>query len=568
MSDGPAESAPTAPPPGAGRPIHAVNVPGVVVTPPPGTPPPTTAPPSAPPTRIPWLGLTAVLLGTFISTLNTRLSSFGLADIRGAVHAGFDDGAWITTSQTMAQMLICPVAIWLGTVFGPRKILLEAAAAFAVIAFIEPYSVNLPMLLGLQFLGGLATGFFVPLTLSYVLRNMPPKFWAYGIALYALNLEVSLNISASFEGWYVDHLSWRWIFWQQVPLAIGMALCLCFGTRPDPVNPAPPKPDYVGFVFGGIGLSLIYAALDQGNRLDWLNSGLIWGLFIAGALLVTAFFIHEAHTPNPAVNFKVLFEAPLPRLLVMIAFLRLTILSTAFVIPQFLQVVRGFRAIEVGETLVWIAAPQFILCVMAGYILRRIDARFVASVGFMFICTACLMVAHTITPVWGSDQFLPSQLLQAVGQSFALSGTIFFGVLHLRPQDALTFASALQVSRLMGGELGTAFIATFVRKRGQIASNLLGQHLQVGDSGVVQRIQAYASVTARAGDPSNAIQRGASVMNSVVRAASTTQAIIDSFIVVAAATALVLIIIVTRRAAPPHPAGHVPIFSRPPQATP
>jgi DHA2 family multidrug resistance protein len=545
-----------------------VNVPGVVVTPPPGTPPPTTAPPSAPPTQIPWLGLTAVLLGTFISTLNTRLSSFGLADIRGAVHAGFDDGAWITTSQTMAQMLICPVAIWLGTVFGPRKVLLEAAAAFAVIAFIEPFSVNLPMLLGLQFMGGLATGFFVPLTLSYVLRNMPPKFWAYGIALYALNLEVSLNISASFEGWYVDHLSWRWIFWQQVPLAIGMALCLCFGTRPDAVNPAPPKPDYVGFVFGGIGLALIYAALDQGNRLDWLNSGLVWGLFIAGALLVAAFFIHEAHTPNPAVNFKVLFEAPLPRLLVMIAFLRLTILSTAFVIPQFLQVVRGFRAIEVGETLAWIAAPQFILCLMAGYILRRIDARFVASVGFMFICTACLMVAHTITPVWGSDQFLPSQLLQAVGQSFALSGTIFFGVLHLRPQDALTFASALQVARLMGGELGTAFIATFVRKRGQIASNLLGQHLQVGDSDVVRRIQAYAGVTARAGDPSNAMQRGASVMNSVVRAASTTQAIIDSFVVVAAATALVLIIIVTRRAAPPHPAGHTPIFSRPPEATP
>ena len=65
MSDGPAESAPTAPPPGAGRPIHAVNVPGVVVSPPPGTPPPTTAPPSAPPTQIPWLGLTAVLLGHF-----------------------------------------------------------------------------------------------------------------------------------------------------------------------------------------------------------------------------------------------------------------------------------------------------------------------------------------------------------------------------------------------------------------------------------------------------------------------------------------------------------------------
>src|SRR6201992_129771 len=97
---------------------------------------PTAAAPPAPATKIPWVGLTGVLLGTFISTLNTRLSTFGLADIRGAVHAGFDDGAWITTAQTMAQMLVCPIAIWLGTIYGARQVLLEAAAAFAVIAFI------------------------------------------------------------------------------------------------------------------------------------------------------------------------------------------------------------------------------------------------------------------------------------------------------------------------------------------------------------------------------------------------------------------------------------------------
>src|ERR1700759_4644475 len=95
------------------------------------------APPAipAPPTSFPWFGLTAVLLGTFISTLNTRLSTLGLADIRGAVHAGFDEGAWITTSLTVAQMLVTFVAIWVGAIYGTRKVLAEAAAAFAVISF-------------------------------------------------------------------------------------------------------------------------------------------------------------------------------------------------------------------------------------------------------------------------------------------------------------------------------------------------------------------------------------------------------------------------------------------------
>src|SRR5580692_6869857 len=193
----------------------------------------------------------------------------------------------------------------------------------AIIAAIEPFATNLHTLLTLQFASGMATGFFVPLTLSFVLRNTPPKVWAYGIAIYALNLEVSLNVSASLEGWYLGHLSWVWIFWQNVPLAIGMALCLRFGVSPDPVNPSPPRADIFGLASGGIGLSLIYAALDPGNRLDWTSSGLVWGLVLSGALLLVAFLIHESRSTRPAVDLKVVLASPLPRLLLLIAFLRL-----------------------------------------------------------------------------------------------------------------------------------------------------------------------------------------------------------------------------------------------------
>jgi DHA2 family multidrug resistance protein len=528
-------------------------------------PPPTAAPaatsPPAPPASIPWLGLLAVLLGTFISTLNTRLSTLGLADIRGAVHAGFDEGAWISTAQTVAQMLITLVAIWLGAIYGTRKVLMEAAAAFAVISLLEPFSPNLQTLLLFQFLAGLASGFFIPLTLSFVLKNTPPKVWAYGIAIYALNLEVSLNISASLEGWYTDHLSWRWIFWQNIPFAVGMVACLFFGIRPEQPNPVRPRADVFGFIYGGFGFALIYAALDQGNRLDWLNSPLVVGLLSAGFILLIAFAVHEWRSPDPVVDLRVVLEPPLPRVLVLVSFLRLTILSTAFVIPQFLQTVRGFRALEVGGTLAWIAAPQLLICFLAGFILRRVDARLVATFGFLCICFACLTVAHGLTPLWGSDQFMPSALLQAVGQSFALSGTVFFAVLHLRPQVALTFGAAIQVARLFGGELGQAFIATFVRVRGQIASNHLGQHIQIGDGQVIQRLQAYGAATARAGDPGSAATRGAAVLNNLVHGMAITQGIIDAFVVIAAATAVTVILIITRRAAPPGPASHVPVFA-------
>jgi DHA2 family multidrug resistance protein len=425
-------------------------------------------------------------------------------------------------------------------------------------------------LLGFQFAGGLASGVFIPLTLGFIVRTTPPRLWAYGIALYALNLELSLNISASLEGFYVDNLSWRWIFWQNIPLALGMFALLRFGVRPDPPNPNAPKPDVFGLLSIGLGLALIYAGLDQGNRLDWLNSGLVWGLLLAGAILVAAFFVHEHRTAHPFIDLKVLFAQPLPYLLVLVAFLRLTILATAYLIPQYLGVVRGFRALEVGQTTIWIAAPQLIFCPLAGLMLRRLDPRLVSSVGFILIAVACLMVAHELTNQWGSDQFLPSQLLQAVGQSLALSGVVFFAILHLKPQDALTFGAAIQVARIMGGQVGQAFTVTLVRVQSQIASNHIGLHVQKGDWQVAQRLHDYAAITDRGVDPVTASDRAIAVLGGVVRSAATTQGVIDGFVVIGGLTALCLILVVAHRPAPVGPASHVPLFAprggSPPQA--
>jgi MFS family permease len=88
----------------------------------------------------PFIGVLAVLLGSIISTLDSRITSFGLADLRGAVHAGFDEGAWITTAFTVAQMMIGPVSVWLGLVFGPRRVLVISSAVFAVSNLLLPFS--------------------------------------------------------------------------------------------------------------------------------------------------------------------------------------------------------------------------------------------------------------------------------------------------------------------------------------------------------------------------------------------------------------------------------------------
>ncbi len=522
--------------------------------------PPPSSPAAAEPKKIPWLGVIAVLLGTFVSTLNTRFSSFGLADIRGGVHAGFDAGAWITTAQTAAQMMIAPIAVWVGGVYGPRRVLLAAAISFAVISALTPVSHNLPELLMFQFLGGLTSGFFVPLTLSFILIAMPPKYWAYGIALYALNLELSTNISVALEGFYVDHLSWRWIYWQNVPLAAAMAYCLHFGVARTPPGPDKPRPDIYGFISGGLGLGLIYAGLDQGNRLDWQHSGLVWALLLSGAVLFLGFLVHETRTAHPGVDLKVVARSPMPQQLVLISFMRLTLLSTAFLIPQYLTVVRGYRGLEVGQSLAWVAFPQLLLCPLAGLMLRRSDPRFVSSIGFILIIISCFMVAWGLTSLWGTDQFVPSAVVQAIGQAFALSGIFFYAILHLKFEERLSFGAAIQTARLMGNEIGSAFIITLNRVREQTASNYIGLHVRVGDWLVQQRLQYLTTIAARSGDPTRAPAKALGILASQVRGAATIQAVIDCYVAIAVLTALALLLLVSQKAPPRGPASHVPLI--------
>src|ERR1700751_4507889 len=287
-------------------------------------------------TTRPLIGVIAVLLGAIISTLDSRITTFGLADVRGAVHAGFDEGAWITTAFTVGQMLIGPVSAWLGMVFGPRRVLMISTAVFALSNLLLPFSGDLRSVLIFQFIRGLASGTFIPLTIGFVAQNLPPRYVVYGIGAYAMNLELSLNIAASIEGWFSDNWSWKWIFWDTALLAPIMMVCIYCGMPRQPVNRELLKnADWAGIVYASLGFSLIYAALDQGNRLDWLNSGLINALLLGGGILLVAFVVQELLHDRPWIDLRYLATGNLLLILAFISFFRCEILATSFVIPQF-----------------------------------------------------------------------------------------------------------------------------------------------------------------------------------------------------------------------------------------
>jgi DHA2 family multidrug resistance protein len=392
----------------------------------------------------PLIGVLAVLIGAIISTLDSRITSFGLADVRGAVHAGFDEGAWITTAFTVGQMMIGPISAWLGGVFGPRRVLTISVVVFGISNSLLPLSANLGYVFAFQAISGLASGTFIPLAIGFVVQNLPAQMVIYGVAAYSLNLELSLNIAASIEGWFDDYWSWKWIFWDTALLSPLMLICIVVGMPRQPINRALLKTaDWAGMLYASVGFSVLYAGLDQGNRLDWLNSGLITALLLGGTLLLVVFVIHELTYKRPWINLRFAAHGNMPLLLLFISFFRFVILSTSYIIPQYLTTVQNYRAIEIGGALKWVALPQFLSAPAVATILRFVDARLMMALGFTLVGCACFM-AGQLTHDWVSEDFLPSQLLQAVGQSFGLTSLVWFSLKHLEPSEIFTFGAVLQ----------------------------------------------------------------------------------------------------------------------------
>jgi DHA2 family multidrug resistance protein len=499
----------------------------------------------------PIIGIAAVMLGAFISSLNTKLTTFGLADVRGGLSFGFDEATWISTMFGVAQMAVTPAAAWMSTVLSTRRVLLWTGAAFTLTSLFPPLVHDADTVVALQFVRGLAVGAFIPAALGFVLRSLAPRWWMWGIAAYAFRFVFSQNIAGAIEGWYSETGHWQWIFWQNVPLTLLMLVLVWIAMPQRPIDRLMlARTDWGAIIYAGAGFALVYAGLDQGNRLDWFNSGLVNGLLLGGGLLVVVFFIHEARTPYPLMHLPILAMPNVwgPALLISLYGFGST--ATGYVLPDYLTRIQGLRDIQIGDTLNWIALPQIVLVPLVALLVRRIDARHVLVVGFATIAIGSWMDTG-LTHDWAGGDFLPSQCVEAVGLAFAITALVTHAISHITPAQAAAIATTIQIARLMGAELGSAVIQTFVRTREQIHSNLLGLH--VTDAGTATAgVQAQLSglFASHAGDPA---AQGIGLLAATVQREAYVLAYIDAFWLIAWASLAGLLIIVLLRRPPPNP---------------
>ena len=257
-------------------------------------------------------------------------------------------------------------------------------------------------------------------------------------------------------------------------------------------------------------------------------------------IFLLASLIRRLLKPNPLIDLPYLRQWNTILLGVNLGFFRFCLLATVILIPQALAL-HGFEANQIGPAVIWTALPQVLIAFIAALLLLQgLDCRLLLAVGFACMAAGCILNAH-YTFAWSAADFYPTELLTAVGQSFAFIGlvativlqAIFSGGLS-KPQDALTFSAFFHVIRLLGGQIGVALMMRFIAVREQLHSNLLGLHVQGGnwlDDASIH--QVTAGLYGKSSGLAAATGRAVVLISGRVRLQSYTLTFIDGFHLVA-----------------------------------
>ena len=507
----------------------------------------------------PLVGILGVVLGAGLVTLTGRMLTLGLADLKGHVGISFDDGAWLDSAFNASLMFIGPFTVYLGGLFGPRRILLGAAAIFAATCAFLPLIHGYTLLVAALIVAGMTSGTFYPLTLTFALRVIPLRFLPFTIALYAVFVDGAVNIAPSLYGWYREHLSWQWMFWNSAAIAPLMILCVYYGI---PASPPRKKgghapPSFAGFLYLSFGLAFLFAALQQGQRLDWFRSGVFNAWFWCGMFFLLCALIRRLRGANPLVALPYLAKRNTVLLGGLLFWFRFTLCSTIILIPQSLAI-RGFDADQIGPAILWSALPLLPIAFAAGYLLlRKVDPRLIFATGLACTALAGWMNAQ-YSSTWAAENYYRTELLTGVGQSFAFIGlvgcivlqAIFTGGLA-KPERALTFSAFFHVIRLFGGTAGAIYMGHFIAQREKLHSNLLGLHVSAGDWITTQNIRAMAAgVAAKTAGATAAGERAVDLVAARLRLQAFSLSIDDGFLLIAWSCACALVMVALLQKAP------------------
>ncbi|SDN43030.1 MFS transporter, DHA2 family, multidrug resistance protein [Desulfonauticus submarinus] len=426
-----------------------------------------------------WIIALTVILPTFIEVMDTSVVNVSLPHIQGSLNASVDESTWVLTSYLVSNAIIIPITGWLANMFGRKRYLLFSIILFTFSSLLCGAAPSLEILIIARILQGIGGGGLQPLSQAILLETFPPKEHGVAMAIFGMGVVLAPTVGPVLGGWITDNLSWRWIFYINLPAGIlAVLFTIMFIFDPEYIKTKTKQYiDYIGLSLLTIGLGSLQIVLDKGEMEDWFNSNFIFTLSIIAAITLTLFVIWELKSKHPVVNLKIFKDRTftLGNIIMFLGFF--AFFGGIVLLPLYLQQLMGYTALWAGLILGPGGIATLLIMPVVGEMMRKgVHPKYLLAIGIAILgYSLILMSDFNLQADFISIAF--PRIIQGIGLGLFFVPLAAATYVHIPKQEMGNATGIFNLLRNLGGSFGTAASTTLLSQRSQFHQHHLVEHI-------------------------------------------------------------------------------------------
>ena len=412
----------------------------------------------------------SVMLASILQAIDTTIANVALPHIRGSLSATLDQMEWVLTSYIVASAIMTPLAGWLASQYGQKKVLAVSVAVFTLMSAMCGMAHSLTEIVVFRALQGVGGAALVPLSQAVLLDINPPEHHGRATAVWAMGVLVGPIVGPTLGGWLTDNYSWRWVFYINVPFGILSLMGVLTFLREAPRRNLPF--DFFGFATLGIGIGALQIMLDRGQLLDWFSSTEICMEAAIAALSFYLFIVHTFTARDPFVSLALFRDRNFAVGCLFIFIIGVVLFATLALLPPMLQDLMNYPATTTGLVTSPRGVGAFLTMALVGRLIGRIDTRALITAG-LGVTALSLWVMCGFSLQMDERLVVWSGFLQGVGTGFAYVPIAAVAFATLAPRFRNEGTAIFNLLRNVGSSIGISVMqAMFTRNTQTVHATL------------------------------------------------------------------------------------------------